>query len=370
MDWNWKQDGWPHFRYDPARIAAAESDFLRQGGILIGAFKHLAPSDESELIAETALSEAVTTSAIEGEILDRRSVRSSILRQLGLSGDTWNAGPREQGIAQLTVQLLRRGAEPLSHQVLFDWHAMLMQGRQDIPVIGAYRTGANAMRVVSGPSGRERVHFEAPPSERVPREMDVFIEWFNASRGTVPPLARSGIAHLHFETVHPFEDGNGRIGRAISEMALAQALETPCLTMLSTEIGSQVKAYYQSLELANTRLEITDWLVWFAQVVLAAQRRTISWIEFLIAKARLLDSLRGAINARQEKALLRMFLEGPSGFKGGLSAGNYQTITGASPATAGRDLAELVKLGALKRTGMGKGTRYRLDLGDSRSAMP
>lgn len=359
MNWNWQQPDWPNFTFDPKRTEAAEATFLKQGGVLIGAFKHLAPSDETEFIAETATSEALTTSAIEGEMLDRQSVRSSILRELGLhvGGRT---GPREQGIARLMVDLLRRGTDELSHRSLWAWHEMLMADRSDLSAIGAYRAHSDPMRIVSGPAGRESVHFEAPPSNRVPQEMDRFFEWFNRSERLLPAIARSGIAHLYFESIHPFEDGNGRIGRAISEKALAQGLGRASLTMLSTEIESRQKRYYGELERASRRLEVTDWLEWFSEVVIAGQVRAIGWIDFLIAKTRLFDRLRGKINARQEQAMLRLFREGPNGFEGGLSSGNYQTITRASPATAGRDLAELVALGALKKTGTGKGTRYWL----------
>ena len=186
------------------------------------------------------------------------------------------------------------------------------------------------------------------------------MHWFNGSRANTPPLTRSAIAHIYFESIHPFEDGNGRIGRAIAEKALAQGLGHPSFSMLASEIESRHSEYYAALESASHTMDVTAWCLWFADVVLAAQQRTQTWLEFLLAKTKLLDALRGQLNVRQEKVLLRMFREGPSGFSGGLSAGNYQTITGASPATAGRDLSELVALGALRKSGIGKGTRYEL----------
>lgn len=167
---------------------------------------------------------------------------------------------------------------------------------------------------------------------------------------SLPALTRAGIAHLYFETIHPFEDGNGRIGRAISEKALAQALGHPTLTSLAATILMRRKAYYQALEEANKDNEITPWLSWFAEIALEAQTRTEARVEFLIDKTKLLDRLRGQLNERQEKALLRMPREGPDGFKGGMSAGNYASITGASPATATRDLADMVAKEAVTRT--------------------
>jgi len=360
MKWNWQHQEWPKVSFDASILERHEAEFLKQGGVLLGAFKHLKPAEETELLADTATSEALTTSAIEGEVLNRESVRSSILRHLGLPSASRQGNSREEGIARLMADLLRGRHDELTHERLWRWHEMLMDGRSSLATVGAYRTHPRPMQIVSGPEGRKVVHFEAPPSERVPQEMDAFLDWFNGSERDLPPIARAGIAHLYFESIHPFEDGNGRIGRAISEVALAQGLGDRSLAMLATEIESRQTEYYAALSSASRGLEATGWLTWFADVVLAGQRRTLKWIEFLIAKARLLDAVRGKVNQRQEKVLLRMFREGPSGFEGGLSAGNYQKITGASPATAGRDLAELVELGALRRTGKGKGTRYWL----------
>jgi Fic family protein len=178
--------------------------------------------------------------------------------------------------------------------------------------------------------------------------------------GTITAWRRLGIAHLHFESIHPFEDGNGRIGRAIAEKALAQSLGQPTLTALAATILARRKNYYEALEAANKQNEINGWLAWFAGTAIEAQRRTIGLVEFLIDKVKLLDSLRGQLNERQEKALLRVFREGPEGFKGGLSAGNYSTITGASPATATRDLVDLTAQGALVRVGEHRHARYHL----------
>jgi Fic family protein len=242
----------------------------------------------------------------------------------------------------------------------------LTNSRRDLKDFGKYRTNAEPMQIVSGPIGNEKIHFEAPPSRRVPAEMRRFIAWFNqtgpGSKKALPALTRAGIAHLFFESIHPFEDGNGRIGRALAEKALAQTLGQPALTGLATEILAHSKTYYDALEIANKKIEISDWLVWFSALALNAQKRTHAQIEFLIAKTRLLDRLRDHINPRQEKALLRMMREGPQGFEGGMSAGNYSTITGASPATATRDLAALVDAGALHRTGELRHARYTLRL--------
>jgi Fic family protein len=332
--------------------------------MFVGTVRHLRKEDRDQLTIEAMSTEAVTTSEIEGEILDRASVQSSLRKQLGLATEKRRVRPAERGIAEMMVDLYRSFAEPLSEEVLFHWHGMVMSGSRNLKDVGRYRTGAEPMQVVSGPIAEPRVHFEAPPSARLPPEMKRFIAWFSrtASGGAepLPALTRAGIAHLYFESIHPFEDGNGRIGRAIAEKALAQSLGQPTLTALAATILARRKSYYEALEAANKENEITRWLMWFAGVAIEAQRRTIALVEFLIDETKLLDRLKGQINARQEKALLRMFSEGPEGFKGGLSAGKYSTITGASPATTTRDLADLVEKGALAREGERRYARYLL----------
>lgn len=266
----------------------------------------------------------------------------------------------------MMVNLTRSFAEPLSEETLFRWHRMVMSGSRNLRDVGRYRTGAEPMQVVSGSVHEPKVHFEAPPSSRVPSEMKRFIAWFvQTAPGddkALPALTRAGIAHLYFESIHPFEDGNGRIGRAIAEKALTQSLGQPTLTALAATILARRKSYYEALEAANKENEITRWLLWFAGVAIEAQRRTIALVEFLIDETKLLDRLKGQLNARQEKALLRMFRQGPEGFQGGLSAGKYSTITGASPATTTRDLADLVENGALVREGERRYARYRLSV--------
>jgi Fic family protein len=364
MCWNWQQPDWPQFTWQKPRLAQAEQQFLVGAGIFVGAAKHLNGDEREQITIEAISTEAVTTSEIEGEILDRASVQSSIRRQFGLQTDNRRVGPAEQGIAEMMVNLYRTFAAPLSNEMLFAWHGMLVTGRRDLRDVGRYRTGADPMQVVSEAIYEPKVHFEAPPSSRVKSEMQRFIAWFNLTGPggpePLPALTRAGIAHLYFESIHPFEDGNGRIGRALAEKSLGQSLGQPTLIALAATILAKRKSYYEALEAANKKNEITAWLAWFAGTAIEAQRRTTALVEFLIDKAKLLDRLRGQLNQRQQKALLRMLREGPNGFVGGLSAGKYATIAGASPATATRDLVELVTLGALVRTGERKHTRYQL----------
>jgi Fic family protein len=327
--------------------------------------KHLSAEDTDQLTVDALSVEAVTTSEIEGEMLDRSSVQSSIRRQLGLDNDKRRVKPSESGIAEMMVDLHRSFAQPLSEEMLFAWHRMVTNDRRDLADIGRYRRHTEPMQVVSGPIYAPKVHFEAPPSAAVADEMARFIAWFNRTApcgsAPLPALTRAGLAHFYFVCIHPFEDGNGRIGRAIAEKALAQGLGRPTLTALAATILAKRKGYYDTLEHNNTETELTDWLTWFAEVAIEAQRRAIATATFLIDKTRLLDDLREQLNARQLKALLRMMKEGPDGFKGGLSAGNYITITGAAPATTTRDLTDMVAKGALVRVGVRRHARYYLN---------
>src|SRR6266851_2925291 len=242
MTWNWEQPDWPNFSYNSETLAQLEQRFLLQSGEFIGAFKHVGADDQDTLKIELIGDEAVKTSEIEGEILNRDSVQSSLRHQLGLGAEGPGITPAERGIAKMMVDLYRSFAGALTDKTMFDWHRMLLSGDSSIRVIGGYRTHAEAMQVVSGSIHKPMVHFEAPPSSRVPDEMKRFVNWFNdtAPGGKTPlsPLTRAGVTHLYFVCIHPFEDGNGRIGRALAEKSLAQNLDRPSLIALAYTIGS------------------------------------------------------------------------------------------------------------------------------------
>src|SRR5918996_2443508 len=364
--WNWQQDDWPRFRLDKSTLEEREAKFLLHGGFLLGALLHIRDDDKSVLTVDLISNEALKTSEIEGEYLNRESVQSSIRRNFGLNADTRRIPPAEQGIADMMMDLYRTFAEPLTHETMFRWHGMLTAGRRDLKNIGAYRTLDEPMQIISGPIGNPTIHFEAPPSAAMEKEMEGFVNWFNdtAPHGNtaLPALTRAGIAHLYFATIHPFEDGNGRIARALAEKALSQALGQPTLIALSQTIQKNKESYYEALHRSSRGNEITAWLVYFADTVLQAQDTTQHMIDFLIQKTKLYDRVKRQLNERQEKALARIFREGPEGFKGGLSAENYISITGAARATATRDLQDLVDKGVLIRTGALKSTRYHLNI--------
>lgn len=367
MFWNWQRKTWPRFHYEENSLEGLEREFLQNSGVFSGSLKHIQETEKAELSAQLISDEAVKTSEIEGEYLNRDSVQSSIRREFGLVADKRRAPPAELGIAEMMMDAYRGFTQPLAHNTLWHWHERLTVGRRDLTDVGRYRTHDDPMQIVSGPLHQPKIHFEAPPSQIMKKEMNQFVSWFNQTapdgKSPLPALTRAGITHLYFVCIHPFEDGNGRIGRALAEKALSQNLGHPTLIALSRTIQNHRKAYYAALERNNKDNEITDWLVYFAQTVLEAQKESQTLINFLIEKTKLFDRVRGQLNLRQEKALLRMFREGPSGFKGGLSAENYIAITKTSRATATRDLQDLVQKKVLLRHGELKSTRYELNVG-------
>jgi Fic family protein len=364
VPWNWQHPDWPTFSYDATALAAMENQFLLHSGTFIGLYAHIGPDDREALRIELISDEAVKTSAIEGELLDRDSVQASLRHQMGLGLERPGIKPAERGISQMMLDLYGDFAAPLSEQTLFAWHEMLLAGNRSLDVIGGWRRHADAMQIVSGPDYKRTIHFEAPPSAAIPKEMKRFIKWFNDTapngKTPLPALTRSGVAHIYFESIHPFEDGNGRLGRAISEKALAQSVGRPTLIALAYAIERTRKDYYAALERSQKGLGLTDWLKYFARTVLEAQDITMRRLDFHLAKAKFYQTHKAQLNDRQDKAIARMFREGLDGFKGGMSAENYIAITGTSRATATRDLQDLVAKGAFTRTGELRHTRYWL----------
>jgi len=362
MPWNWEYKDWPNFTYDVRKFMGYEKEFFHEAGMLAGSLKHISSAEKDVLLVDLISDEAYKTSEIEGEILNRDSLQSSIRKYFGLKTDYRKVSPAEQGISEMMVDLYKNYHTTLDHKQLHRWHAMLTNGRRDLQDIGRYRTHQDPMQIVSGALDRPTVHYEAPPSSSVESEMNQFIRWFNTSKNQLDPLTRSGIAHLYFESIHPFEDGNGRIGRAVSEKALSQGLNRPTLIAISYTIESEKKEYYAALQRNSTRLEIDHWLEYFCKMVLKAQDYTQSRIDFLIQKGKFYQRFSDQLNERQQKVVARIFREGVNGFTGGLSAKNYMRITGTTASTATRDLQKMVELEAFVRTGERKSTRYYLNI--------
>lgn len=360
MPWNWQHPKWPQFTYDPAPISPLEKQFLLKVGSSLAFLKNLGKEARSQFIVEILTLEGEKSSKIEGEILDRESLQSSLKQHFGLQTKPQKRNDKEAKMAKLLCDVYDTFEEPLSHEMLCRWHAVLFCGATHLDNCGKYRTHSEPMQIVSNRSDSYHVYFEAPPSSKVPEEMDAFIHWFNKTRENASILERAAIAHLYFESIHPFEDGNGRIGRLLVEKILSQGVSKPTLIAVSKVLEACKKEYYAALEQCNRTLEVPHWVAFFAQAILQAQEESTQLLHFLIEKAKMFATLQ--LNPRQEKVLLRMFAEGPKGFKGGLSAEKYIAITKTSRATATRDLQDLVEKNALRKTGELRHTRYHLNI--------
>ncbi len=361
--YNWQQEQWPHFRYALSGLEDVLLAFADKAGQVSGILKSLPEGVQTEAIMDVMIAEALKTSEIEGEYLSRPDVKSSIRNQLGLNAiPEAVSDPASAGAAELLMTVRNTWQVPLSEKVLFSWHRMLLKGEKSVAV-GGWRTHDEPMQVISGPIGRRKVHFEAPPSKQVSREMAAFIRWFNASASEIKHApVRSALAHIYFESIHPFEDGNGRLGRAVSEKALSQGPKRPTLLSISRTIEANKKAYYEALETAQKSSDVTPWVRYFVEMVLEAQTATEKGIDFILRKTRLLDAHKSRLNERQMKVVKRMLEEEPEGFEGGMNARKYGAITKISKATATRDLQELVETGVLIPVGGGRSTRYELNL--------
>ena len=367
MIYNWKQKDWKKFTYDKQEIAEYIVAFSEKIGLSKGALNVLSKEQHSQSMIDALVLEALKTSEIEGEYISRKDVLSSIKRNIGLSvKDSTVRDVRAKGIASMLVNVHNSYQQTLTKETLFEWHSMLFSKNTNISV-GAWRSHEEPMQVVSGSIGKEVVHFEAPASSDVPNEMDAFIDWFNRTA----PLARdeikfaavrSAIAHLYFESIHPFEDGNGRIGRAIAEKALLQSIGYPLLISLSSSIEDNRKLYYESLKQGQRSNELTKWLVYFIEVILNALDNSAKIVDFTIKKTQLFDACKDQINDRQEKVLRKMLESSIEEFEGGMSAKKYMKLTKASKATATRDIQKLSELGIFTQIGKGRSTSYKINL--------
>jgi Fic family protein len=360
---NWQLPNWPYFEFNHLEVEQVLYDYALETSALSGAISQLSQDLQSDTLIELMVAEAIKTSEIEGEILNTEDVRSSIRHQLGLLEKTTSKDPRANGVGMLMISVRKTFLDPLSKEMLFDWHNQLMSDpsqREKID-IGKWRSNPSPMQIISGPIGQEKVFFEAPPYDQVDFEMNRFIQWFNDSLHTLKGPIRSAVAHLYFESIHPFEDGNGRIGRAIVEKALSQELKAPVLLSLSTTIQKKKNTYYEELSKASSSLHIGSWIYYFVHTIYQAQLDAKESILHVLKKSMFWKRYGNLVNERQEKALNRMFREGPKGFEGGLSAQKYMNITQSSKATATRDLTDLLEKGCLyKLPGEGRSTRYQV----------
>jgi Fic family protein len=367
--YNWQRDEWPKFTYNLDGLEDSLISFAEKTGLLAGTWDALPEDSRQEAVVNLMTAEAIKTSRIEGEFLSREDVHSSLRKNLGFHDSNRQVKDRRAaGVASLMLDVRKTWQDALTQETLFSWHALLLDGARNIRV-GAWRDHEEPMQIVSGAIGREKVHYEAPPSSQVPHEMERFISWFNNSadanknRLRHAPV-RCAIAHLYFESIHPFEDGNGRIGRAIAEKALSQGIGRPVLLSLSEAIESKKRAYYESLKQAQHSIDITDWVHYFIGVILQAQSNAEAMIDFTLRKVRFFDRFQAQLNERQQLGIRRALDEGPDILARGISAGLYAELAKTSRATATRDLQDMLEAGVVARLGEsgGRSTRYRVEL--------
>lgn len=358
--YNWEFDSWPVFQFDENLFASSEKLFLFRSGVIEGKFNHFDKEVAEQSLVDLLVNEAIKSTAIEGEMLSRIDLISSIKKNLGFATPAFHIrDKRAAGFAKLFVSSRENFDDPLTEELLFEWHKMLMEGAY-LKKIGCWRSHSESMQIISGRIGNESVHFEAPPSEAVATEMVRFIDWFENSP-IQNTLVKAAIAHLYFESIHPFEDGNGRIGRIIAEKALSIGIGKPVLFSISTSIEQHRNAYYAALKAAQQTLAINDWIEWFCNMVLDAQQQFDTLIGFSIKKAKFFDRNQLLMNDRQQKVIARMLEEGEI-FEGGMTSKKYMSLTKTSKATATRDLQDLVEKGILNPANEGRSRNYQVKM--------
>jgi Fic family protein len=364
----WQHDNWTNFRWDASTLLTPLGACRRRQGRLLEKVRGLGFDLEIEATADVLVEEAVQTSAIEGERLDERAVRSSVARRLGLPSAGLPVSRDVDGLVSVLLDATQKYDEPLTAERLKGWQAALFptgySGMHSI-VVGDWR-GGEPMRVVSGPLGRETVHFEAPPMERVAAEMRAFLAWWGESRGKTEGILRAAVAHLRFLTVHPFEDGNGRIARALTDMALAQDEREPRrFYSLSSQIMAEREAYYDVLERTQKGDgDVTSWLLWFLGCMNRALKSAEQLLGNVLSKGEFWRQHAGdPLSERQRKVINRLLDAGPGGFVGGLTTRKYTSLAGVSRATAFREIAQLLEWGIIRQNpGGGRSVSYAIVL--------
>lgn len=369
----WQAPGWPGLTWDANALTAPLAQARVAQGRMLGLASSLGMLDLAELQLAGWTQEAVATAQIEGETLQINSVRASAARRLGLAHASAAArDARSEATLDVLQAAVTQWNRPLAVDDLLAWHAALFPtGRSGVAriVTGGWRTHADPMQIVTPGIGKpDVVHYEAPPSADVPGHMRLLLEWFNTvsvAHG-IDGLVRAAVAHLWFEAVHPFEDGNGRIGRALAELALAQDMRShQRLVSLSAQLAQDRTGYYAQLQAATGRsgLDITQWLQWFTGRIQAAYDAATGQMQTALVRNRYwadVNRKHPDLSASQRKALARLLEAQPEGFAGGMSTEKYVNLTGASRATAYRELTQLAEYGLLAKTGQGRGTRYAL----------
>ena len=382
--WIWQAKLWPNFSVDACALQGAITAARLAQGRLLGLASQLQLVALSDVHIDSTTAEAIATAGIEGEVLHPQSVRASAARRLGLAMTAKvpkkstrrnvrldnRAPPREEATLDVIDAAVSQWQQPLTELHLFAWHAVLFPtGRSGLAriAVGSYRTHEEPMHIVTPRIGKaDIVHYQAPASPDVPAQMRALIAWFNESQGDMDGLARAAVAHLWIEAIHPFEDGNGRIGRALSDLALAQDARSPHhLFSLSHQLLARRADYYDKLQEATGKgsLNVTPWAQWFIGRIEDACNHSVRQIEATLNKTRhwaALHDLLPAITTAQRKVLAKLIDAQPADYEGGLSTEKYVAITGLSRTTAYREILQLFERGLLSKTGQGKATRYQL----------
>ena len=367
MPYIWKQKEWPNFKWQSDQLINSLSQARLAQGKLLSKIRSLGLGLSQESRSEILIEETVKTAAIEDVRLDKEAVRSSVARKLGLPTAGLKPPDRNaEGLISVILDATMNYKKPLTVKRLKSWQAALFpagfSGLTKIRV-GKWR-GKAPMHVVSGPMGKERVHFEAPPEHKIPFEIRSFIDWWEKKSKGIDGLLRAGIAHFYFVTIHPFEDGNGRVARVLSDMALAQDENlSKRYYSLSGRIMTERKAYYAILEQSQkASLDITAWLLWFLKCYLRAIEDSETTIARVLQKAAFWQKhTQTILNKNQRKVITRLLEEGPGGFEGGLSTRKYVSMTRTSRATAYRDISDLLKKKILRRSkAKGRSVSYEL----------
>lgn len=360
----WEQSDWPGWRFDASVLSMALASVRHSQGRLLGRMEGLGFALRDQATLQVLTEDVLKTSEIEGQQLNPDAVRSSIARRLGVDiGALVPADRHVDGVVEMVLDATSGFANPLTRKRLFGWHAALFptgySGLARIR-IGAWRDdAAGPMQVVSGPVGRQKVHYEASPAARLEAEMETFLRWFNSEQD-IDPVIKAGIAHLWFVTIHPFDDGNGRIARAIGDMSLARSEKSPQrFYSLSAQIQRERKEYYDLLEQTQKgALDVTEWLAWFLACLGRAIEGAENTLGMVIAKSRFWERCAGiSLNERQIKLINRLL----DGFEGKLTSSKWAAIAKCSPDSALRDINDLIERGVLKKAEAGgRSTSYEL----------
>ena len=370
MEYIWQKKGWPDFTWDSAHLLKPLGDVRFNQGVLTAQVREMGFDIQQTARADILVEEALKTSAIEGEILDPDAVRSSVGRQLGIAdgGLKHVQDQKADGLVQILLDATNNHSRKLAADRIFGWHAALFptgfSGMIKINVAQWRDDRQGAMQVVSGPVGKRKIHFEAPPASMVEKEIKAFFSWINKN-SRIDGIIQAGVAHLWFITIHPFDDGNGRIARTVTDMLLARDEKNPKrFYSLSSQIMTERNDYYDILNSTQRgNLDITLWLEWF----LGCMNRAILNSSFLLKKIMVKGQFwrvfaQTKLNERQTKVITRLLDAGPDGFEGGLKNKNYMGMAHTSRATAQREMADLMQKGILiKLPGGGRSTSYDLD---------